>query len=88
MKTFSLFVLFLFLCLQLHSQTITGKVFDASNGEPFIYVNIGVIETTKGTITNKQGNFYLEVKDIPTNSLARFSMIGYKSQTYTIEELT
>ena len=88
MKTLSLIGLFLFLNLQFYGQTIVGKVVSASNNEPLIYTSIGVIETSFGTITNEDGIFSLEVKGLSNKSLIRFSMIGFKSQTYTIEELT
>ena len=79
--------LFLFLNLQLSGQTIAGKIVNASNSEPLIYATIGVIETSVGTITDEEGEFSLEVKGIPVNSLVRFSMIGFKSKIYTMEEL-
>lgn len=88
MKTFPLFVLFLFLSFQSYGQVITGKVSGATNYQPLIYASIGVINTPFGTITNEEGNFNLEVKGLPVNSFVRFSMIGFKSKTYTIEELS
>jgi hypothetical protein len=87
MKTLPLFVMSLFLSLQFYGQTITGNVFDASNGEPLVYASIGVMETSVGTITDEKGNFKLEVKNLPNQSAVRFSMIGFKAQTFTIEEL-
>lgn len=78
----------LFLNLQFYGQAITGKVLSASKNEPLIYASIGVIETSYGTITNEEGNFKLEVHGLPINSLVRFSMIGFQSKTFTIEELS
>jgi len=88
MKTLPLLILSLFLSLPFYGQTITGNVFDASTGEPLIYASIGVIETSVGTITSEKGNFKLEVKNLPNKSIIRFSMIGFKAKTFTIEELT
>jgi hypothetical protein len=88
MKSLSIFALLLFLSHQLYGQSISGKVLGASNDQPLIYASIGVIETTFGTITNEEGNFNLDVKGQPISSRVRFSMIGFKSQTYTIEELS
>jgi len=87
MKTLPLFVISLFLSLQFYGQSITGNVLAASNGEPLIYASIGVIETSVGTITDEKGNFKLEIKDLPNKSAIRFSMIGFKAQTFTIKEL-
>lgn len=72
---------------QLNAQLITGKVFNKSTGEPLVYASIGVMETTHGTITNEQGDFSLDIKDIPINSNIRFSMIGFNSQTIPLNEL-
>jgi hypothetical protein len=88
MKYISGFVLFSLLVLQLHSQVITGKIYDASSGAPLEYVSIGIIETSVGTITDEKGNFNIEVKGLSTNARVRFSMIGFKSQTFTIEQLS
>lgn len=88
MKTPPLFVLSLFFSLHISGQTITGKVLDVSNGEPLIYASIGVIETSYGTITDEKGNFKLEIKNLPNSLFVRFSMIGFKAKTYTIEELS
>lgn len=52
-----------------------------------VYVNIGVIGTTIGTITNQQGNFSLNLKNQPAKAIIRFSTIGYQSQEYTVSEL-
>lgn len=88
MKVFTLFALFLFLSLQFYGQTIKGKIFDASNGDPLIYASIGVIETPLGTISDEKGYFSLEVKGQTSRTIVRFSMIGYKSQSFSIEQLT
>jgi hypothetical protein len=87
-KSFSLFGLFLFLNLQFFGQTITGKIVSASSNEPLIYASIGVIETSYGTITNENGNFNLDIKGLPVSSLVRFSIIGFKSRIFSIEELS
>jgi len=88
MKSLSFFLLFIFFVFQLQGQNISGKVIDFSSGEPLVYVSIGVMETTKGTISDEKGNYKLDVAGQTNNLNVRFSMIGYKSQTFTIEELS
>jgi hypothetical protein len=88
MKSLSFFALFIALVIQLQGQNVSGKVIDFSSGDPLVYVSIGVMETTKGTISNEKGNYKLDVAGQTNNSTVRFSMIGYKSQTFTIEELS
>ena len=88
MKLLSGSILFSILAIQLHSQIISGKVLDSSNGEPLEYVSIGIVETPLGTITNKKGEFSLEVKVQSPKAIVRFSMIGFKAQIFSSEELS
>jgi hypothetical protein len=87
MKILLISILCIFLGNQLPGQVITGRIIDAVSGEPLIYAAIGVIETTRGTISDEQGKFSLAVNDIAANAVVRFSMIGYNPQSFTIEEL-
>ena len=87
MKLLSTVVLFLVMPIHLHAQLIGGKVMDASSGKPLEYVSIGVIDTHLGIVTNEKGEFSFDVKDQPSKALVRVSMIGYKAQTFSIEDL-
>jgi len=69
------------------SQIVEGNVVDAKSGEPLVYVNIGVVGTSSGTITNLQGNFLLDVSNQSENLIIRFSMIGYVSKEFSINEM-
>lgn len=60
---------------------------DASTKKPLVYVNIGIVGTSIGTITKLQGEFSLSIPSDLENPIIRFSMIGYKSQEFRIEEL-
>jgi hypothetical protein len=88
MRIHLLISFFLFLSIQLQSQSIYGKVICASDKEPLVYVSIGVTGTSYGTISDENGTFSLDIKELPTNSIVRFSMIGFKSQSFSIEDLT
>ena len=88
MKSFPIFIFLILFVLPTKSQTITGKVTDAVTGEPLVYVSIGVMTTTIGTITDEKGNFNLEINEKPIGALVRFSMIGYKAQTFSVAELS
>jgi hypothetical protein len=87
-KILSIVCLFLLLNLEFYGQTLTGKVLSTSNNEPLIYASIGVIGTSLGTITNEEGYFNLGINGLPLNSQVRFSMVGFRSKTFTIEELS
>lgn len=58
------------------TYTVTGKVIGADDNLPVIGANIFIKGTTKGTITNSQGEFSMSV---PPNSTIVVSMIGYES---------
>ncbi len=71
---------------QMFAQThqVTGKVLDASSGEPVI--GAGVVSSTGGgTVTDYDGNFVIQAA--PSASLT-FSSIGYKSVTEQVGERT
>nr|WP_319397648.1 carboxypeptidase-like regulatory domain-containing protein [uncultured Carboxylicivirga sp.] len=69
------------------SQTITGRIIDSKTQEALCFVNIGIINTAAGTITDENGSFKLNVKDIIKDAEVQITMIGYRSQSYSINEL-
>lgn len=88
MKLFFTLALLLIGKISLYGITVTGKVVDSTTGSPLEYVSIGVVNTSIGTITDHTGNFKLDVSDQPMDAVVRFSMISYKQQTFTINELS
>lgn len=66
--------------------TISGKVTDASNGDALIGVSIQVQGTTKGTLTNLDGEYRMEV---PADAeVLLFSYTGYQTQEIAIDGKT
>ena len=66
---------------------ISGKVQDASTGEPLVGVIVKVKGTTIGAITGVDGSFQLKLpKNINAKEL-ELSYIGYSPKTISIEEL-
>ncbi|MDD3078054.1 MAG: TonB-dependent receptor [Paludibacter sp.] len=63
-------------------KTISGKVVDR-NGEAVIGASIVIEGTTKGGITDYNGNFSIEA---PENAIIKVSYIGYVSQIIPIAE--
>jgi len=69
----------LFVLLPLYAQQsrkVSGKVIDMKTGEELIGVNVMIKGSTKGTITDINGNFALEVPN-PTTDVLTFSYVGY-----------
>ena len=67
--------------VQQKQQVVRGHVKDVK-GDPLIGVNIVVKGTTKGSITDIDGNFLLE--NVPSGSVLVISYIGYKTQEITV----
>ena len=65
-------------------KRITGTVLD-KNGEPIIGANVVIKGTTKGTITDIDGNFSLEA---PGNAQLAISYIGYVAQEIAVGNQT
>lgn len=61
---------------------ITGKVTD-SQGEPLIGVNIQVKDGNRGTSTDYEGHFELDLED--TDAVLVFSYIGYQTQEVSLD---
>lgn len=65
-------------------KSVKGTVTDA-NGEPVIGANIVIKGTSKGTITDIEGKFML---DIPENAVLQVSYIGYELQELKVGDKT
>ncbi len=87
MKPALALLLFFWLLIDLHGQSIQGRVVDSNSGEALEYVSIGVLNTRYGTITNEKGEYSLVVNDLSPDSILRISFIGYESQIYSLKEL-
>ncbi|SHF44655.1 iron complex outermembrane recepter protein [Mariniphaga anaerophila] len=83
---FLFLVAFLFTNLvQAQQKTITGSVVDADSGDPLPGVTIAVKGTTRGTITNFDGLYSIDVEKGETLA---FSFIGYTPQEFIIDNET
>lgn len=63
-------------------RTISGKVTGGDTGEPLPGVNILIQGTARGTITDMDGNYQIEIG--PDDETLVFSYIGYKRQQIPI----
>ena len=60
---------------------VSGKVTDANSGESLPGVNVLIMGTTTGTVTDLDGNYSIRVAP---GAKLRFSYIGYATREYTI----
>jgi TonB-linked SusC/RagA family outer membrane protein len=81
-----LFVVSLLLCAQqVYAQdvTVTGRVTDSETGEPLFGVSILVEGTTRGDVTNVDGDYSIIVRE-GDNALI-FSYVGYRTLRVTVD---
>ena len=86
MRQVTFFLLFIIFFQSVYSQTciIKGKVIDDENGEPLTGSTIFIKGTTRGTITDFDGNY--ELDNIQQGKLTLIcSFISYESQELEIE---
>lgn len=87
MRKLSTLLIILLIPTLLFSQiSVSGVILDAENSEPLPGVSIMVKETTKGTISDANGNFSIEVDN--ETSVLIFSYVGYLSDEITIGNQT
>ncbi|WP_340111740.1 SusC/RagA family TonB-linked outer membrane protein [Maribellus mangrovi] len=63
------------------TKTITGKVVSAEDSSPIVGATVTIVGTTRGTATNADGEFSLEVSQ---GDVIRISFIGFTAQEITI----
>lgn len=87
MKQALVFVLIFWASVAMAQQrTISGSVVDASNNEPLIGVNILVVGTTSGTVTDVDGRYELAVPT--TAEQLQFSYTGFADKIIVIGQQT
>ena len=79
-----LLLAFLMLCssLALAQRTVKGKVTDAESGEGLIGATVTVVGTTRGAVSDIDGNFSVEVPEGSTQ--IRFAYTGYAEEVVTL----
>jgi len=77
LKPTYLFWVFLLLCPRISLSQVSGTVIDAASNEPVALVNIMVVGTGAGYVSNMDGKFVIQGRSLPME--LRFSAIGYES---------
>ncbi|MFQ6678664.1 MAG: carboxypeptidase-like regulatory domain-containing protein [Fidelibacterota bacterium] len=70
-------------CLSASVSGLSGTVLDSTSYEPLIYANIFIEGMTVGTITDKNGYFYMQVK--PGKYRLIVTYIGYEKKSTSVE---
>jgi len=88
LKTLLLLILFAGISLdwinaeELQQMRVTGKVSDSKTGDGLPGVNVIILGTTIGTITENNGNYSINVPG--ASSVLSFSFLGYINQSVTV----
>lgn len=85
MKTMLLFLVLFFSLLRINSQELKGLVLSEKTNEPIIGASVYFDNTSIGTTTNFDGEFYIELKQA-INSPLVVSFVGYETKIITIED--
>ena len=86
-KSFASFFILMFLGLSGYTQAVTkvtGKINDASTGEPLIFVDVGFVGTYVGTNTDDVGKYTLESRF--GSDTIYISYLGYVTQKIKVKK--
>jgi len=69
----------MFIAFQVHAQDVLfeGHVYDGKTKEPIPYVNLSFLNTLKGSSTDEQGHFFLDVPKHFLDKQVHISSLGY-----------
>lgn len=67
-------------------KTLSGSVVDTNN-KPIEYVNISVLDTKKGTISDKEGHYTLDASALKASDSLLYSHIGHKSKLFALKDV-
>jgi len=73
--------------LTIFAQNIKGIVVDSITNKPLAYVNVGVVNSSFGCITNTNGLYQLKLdKKVDALSFVRYSMLGYDDKIIALSK--
>ncbi len=98
MRFISLLVFSFLLVQNLYSQNlitnvdtnkteIYGSVYDSISGLPLAFSNIGIVSKNRGTVSNENGGYVLNIMGLRMTDTVKIQYVGYKDKELTVEEL-
>lgn len=67
-------------------KIIQGQVIDELSKEPLVFTNIGILNTSIGTVSNENGEFSIIIPDSLKEKSLTFSFVGYLSKSIEINK--
>lgn len=61
---------------------------DSETNESIPYVNIGILKGERGTVSNEEGYFFLDLTGEQVDRKLRFSFIGYENYDISVSEIS
>ncbi len=83
---FAFALFFLSTSLSVAQRTITGRITDEASGEPLPGVNVIIKNTNRGTASDVDGKYSIEVS--PQDEFLVFSFVGYQEKEVEIDNRT
>jgi len=85
-STLIIFIIFLCSLSSSFSQItkVRGKILDSTTNEPVSFANVTFKNSSIGTITNTDGEYFLETRKNYDSVIVSF--VGYKQQTFSVEK--
>lgn len=84
----SVFLLFITLVTYSQDQFIKGNILNFESSEPLPYVNIGIVDKSVGTVSDKNGFFKLFLhKNVTSKDTIVVSHVGFKTDKFLVSDL-
>jgi len=97
MKRYLLLLLIIFSYINVFAQSntihqndfeeIKGKVLDADTQLPLAFTNIGILSKNRGTVSNEEGKYLLNIIGLQLSDTVSFNYMGYKAVKISISDL-
>ena len=82
-----LYICFFFISLA-QNKEVSGIVLSSETNLPIEFINVGVVNSTVGTITDSQGTFKLSIPKEFLDNEIKIKSIEYETKTFKISQLT
>ena len=66
---------------------LEGTIKDEASGDALPYVNVGILNRDRGTVSDTEGHFILQLDETYLEDSLRISILGYKAGVYSIRDL-
>lgn len=86
-RIFSFIICFLTITSSFSQILVKGKIVSLPDKQPIAFANIGIINSSIGTIANTDGSFSFKIPTYYTHDSVLFSALGYSKIFIPIEEL-